>query len=231
MLHAKFFAYPLITLSAAALAVPAYANSASEAASSTVAEAEAAAEAMEGSWNIIQNTTSSPEHNMLAKALAAAGLVDTLSGTGPFTLFAPTDQAFAAVPKPMTDYIMNPANKWALEQVLTYHVVSGAITSEDLYKKIKAGGGTATLTTIEGQALTFSEVQGNIKVEGTQGSSGYVTQPDVAQSNGMMHVLNGVLVPTLKQPPAPVAPVAAATDADAEVAVDAEVTVETTQAD
>ncbi|MDR6835035.1 MULTISPECIES: fasciclin domain-containing protein [unclassified Sphingopyxis] len=190
---------------------PAHARAADEA-EATVAEAEAASGAMVDSWNIVQNATKSPEHKTLVQALTAAGLTETLSGAGPFTVFAPTDQAFAAVPQPMTAYLMDPVNKPALAQVLTYHVVPGAITSADLYAKIKAGGGKATLTTVEGQPLTFTEVSGNIKVDGTQGSSGYVTQADVAQSNGMIHILNGVLIPEIK-PAAAAEPVAAPAEA------------------
>ncbi len=207
MLRAKFFAVPLIAFSMAATPSAALASSAAADAESTVAEAEAAAEAMVESWNIVQNATKSPEHNTLAKAIVAADLTQTLSAPGPFTLFAPTDQAFAAVP-PMTNYLMNPVNKPALAQVLTYHVVPGKITAEELYAKIEAGGGKATLTTVEGQTLTFTEVQGNIKVDGTQGSTGYVTQPDVDQSNGIIHVVNGLLLPELK--PVKPEPVAAA---------------------
>lgn len=217
MLRAKFFAVPLFALTAAAMIAPAHARAADEAAEATTAEAEAAAGAMVESWNIVQNTTKSPEHTTLVQALTAAGLTETLSGAGPFTVFAPTDQAFAAVPQPMTAYLMDPGNKAALAQVLTYHVVPGAITSADLFTQIKAGGGKATLTTVEGQPLTFTEVSGNIKVDGTQGSSGYVTQADVAQSNGMIHILNGVLMPELKPVAAaePAAPAAAAPAAEA----------------
>ena len=217
MLRAKFFAVPLFALTAAAMIAPAHARAADEAAEATTAEAEAAAGAMVESWNIVQNTTKSPEHTTLVQALTATGLTETLSGAGPFTVFAPTDQAFAAVPQPMTAYLMDPGNKAALAQVLTYHVVPGAITSADLYAQIKAGGGKATLTTVEGQPLTFTEVSGNIKVDGTQGSSGYVTQADVAQSNGMIHILNGVLMPELKPVAAaePAAPAAAAPAAEA----------------
>lgn len=217
MLRAKFFAVPLFALTAAAMIAPAHARAADEAAEATTAEAEAAAGAMVESWNIVQNATKSPEHTTLVQALTAAGLTETLSGTGPFTVFAPTDQAFAAVPQPMTAYLMDPGNKAALAQVLTYHVVPGAVTSADLYAKIKAGGGKATLTTVEGQPLTFTEVSGNIKVDGTQGSSGYVTQADVAQSNGMIHILNGVLMPELKPVAAaePAAPAEAAPAAEA----------------
>ncbi len=217
MLRAKFFAFPLFALTAATMVAPAQARAVDEAAEATVAEAEAASGAMVESWNIVQNATKSPEHKTLVQALAAAGLVETLSGAGPFTVFAPTDQAFAAVPQPMTAYLMDPGNKASLAQVLTYHVVPGRITSADLYAKIKAGGGKATLTTVEGQPLTFTEVAGNIKVDGTQGSSGYVTQADVAQSNGMIHILNGVLMPEIKPVAAaePAAPAEAAPAADA----------------
>lgn len=217
MLRAKFFAVPLFALTAAAMVASAHARAADEGAVATTAEAEAAAGAMVESWNIVQNATKSPEHTTLVQALTAAGLTETLSGTGPFTVFAPTDQAFAAVPQPMTAYLMDPGNKAALAQVLTYHVVPGAVTSADLYAKIKAGGGKATLTTVEGQPLTFTEVSGNIKVDGTQGSSGYVTQADVAQSNGMIHILNGVLMPELKPVAAaePAAPAEAAPAAEA----------------
>lgn len=214
-MRAKFFALPLFALTAVTLSAPAHA---ADEADATVAEAQAASGAMVESWNIVQNATKSPEHTTLVQALTAAGLTETLSGAGPFTVFAPTDQAFAAVPQPMTAYLMDPGNKAALAQVLTYHVVPGAITSADLYAKIKAGGGKATLTTVEGQPLTFTEVSGNIKVDGTQGSSGYVTKADVAQSNGMIHILNGVLMPELKpvaavEPAVPAAadPAAAAT--------------------
>ncbi|HEV7341836.1 MAG TPA: fasciclin domain-containing protein [Sphingopyxis sp.] len=215
-MRAKFIALPLFALTAATLSAPAYAADA-DAAEATVAEADAAAGAMVESWNIVQNATKSPEHTTLVKALTAAGLTETLSGTGPFTVFAPTDQAFAAVPQPMTAYLMDPVNKAALAQVLTYHVVPGAVTSADLLAKIKAGGGKATLTTVEGQQLTFTEVSGNIKVDGTQGSTGYVTQADVAQSNGVIHILNGVLMPEIKPAAAaePAAPAEAAPAAEA----------------
>ncbi|HMO77307.1 MAG TPA: fasciclin domain-containing protein [Sphingopyxis sp.] len=210
MLRAKLFAVPFLALSAATLALPAHAYG---------DDAAAAADAMEDSWTIVQNAASSPEHRIFAQAVTAAGLAETLGGEGPFTVFAPTDAAFAAVPQPMTDYLMNPANQWALEQVLTYHVVPGAVTAEDLYSKIEAGGGSATLTTVEGEALTFTEVQGNIKVDGTQGSSGYVTRADLDQANGVIHVLNGVLIPTLTPPAAePAEPAADAPAAESETA-------------
>ncbi len=196
MMRAKFFATPVFTLAAlgALAALPAHAADTAAAATTT---SDVGGTTLYSSWNIVQNTTKSPVHKTLIKAVSAAGLVDTLSGAGPFTLFAPTDKAFGRVPAEMTAWLMNPANRDALAKVVKFHLVPGRITAAQLYKKIEAGGGTATLTTVGGGTLTFTEVQGNIKVEGTQGSTGFVTTPDVEQSNGMMHVINGVLMPKL----------------------------------
>jgi uncharacterized surface protein with fasciclin (FAS1) repeats len=218
MLNAKLFATPLFAMTAlgAASFSPAYAQeetveAAAPADTATPAEdaatadattpvdvaapAEVAAPAITGIAAEI--SAESTDHNTLATALAKTGVAEKLSSEGPFTVFAPTDAAFAAVPQPMTDWLMAPDNSDALAKVLTFHVVPGRITAEDIYAKIKAGGGKATLTTVEGETLTFTEVQGNIKVEGTQGSTGFVTQQDVEQSNGMIQVINGVLMPTL----------------------------------
>ena len=204
MLLAKLFATPLLVL---ATLSPVYAQEAPVEAT-IGADVETPADAVADVAGPAQPTApaqpsgialeiaAKPDHKTLANALTAAGVADKLAGQ-PFTLFAPTDQAFAAVPQPMTDWLMNPANTASLAKVLTYHVVPGRVTSEDLFAKIKAGGGKATLTTVEGETLTFTEVQGNIKVDGTQGSSGFITQPDVEQSNGNIHVINGVLMPTL----------------------------------
>ncbi len=203
MLRAKFLAAPLFALTTM-LAVPA----------SAMTDDVAAEEAPDST--IVEAATFNPDLSALSKALTAAGLEETLNGAGPFTVFAPTDAAFAAVPEAMTAFLMDPLNKASLAQVLTYHVVPGKLTAEDLYKKIKAGGGTAKLTTVEGQEITFTEVQGNIKVDGTMGSSGYITQGDLAQSNGVVHVLNGVLIPTITPPSAePAAADAAAPAAEA----------------
>lgn len=203
MMPAKLFATPLLvfaTLSPVyAQETPAPAETAApatdaEVAADAAAPAEAAAPTEPS--GIALEIAAKPDHKTLANALTAAGVSEKLAGQ-PFTIFAPTDQAFAAVPQSMTDWLMNPGNTESLAKVLTYHVVPGRVTAEDLYAKIKAGGGKATLNTIEGEALTFTEVQGNIKVDGTQGSSGFITQPDVEQSNGNIHVINGVLMPTL----------------------------------
>lgn len=206
MSSAKLFATPLLVLATlspvyaqetaapaeAEVAVDAAADAAVDVAADVAGDAAAPAERT----GIALEIGAKPDHKTLANALTAAGVSEKLAGQ-PFTIFAPTDQAFAAVPQSMTDWLMNPGNTESLAKVLTYHVVPGRVTAEDLFAKIKAGGGKATLNTIEGEALTFTEVQGNIKVDGTQGSSGFITQPDVEQSNGNIHVINGVLMPTL----------------------------------
>lgn len=178
MSSAKLFATPLLVL---ATLSPVYAQEtaapaeATEVAADAAAPAEASAPAAPAQPSgIALEIAAKPDHKTLATALTAAGVSDKLAGQ-PFTLFAPTDQAFAAVPQQMTDWLMNPGNTESLAKVLTYHVVPGRVTAEDLFAKIKAGGGKATLTTVEGETLTFSEVQGNIKVDGTQGSSGFIT--------------------------------------------------------
>lgn len=199
MLPAKLFATPLFAL---ATLSPVYAQEGAPVEATIGADVEAPADAVADVAGSAQPTgialeiAAKPDHKTLANALTVAGVSEKLAGQ-PFTLFAPTDQAFAAVPQPMTDWLMNPANTASLAKVLTYHVVPGRVTAEDLFAKIKAGGGKATLTTVEGETLTFTEVQGNIKVDGTQGSSGFITQPDVEQSSGNIHVINGVLMPTL----------------------------------
>ena len=210
MSSAKLFATPLFVL---ATLSPAYAqeptapaeaalDAAADAAVDVAAPGEAAVDAVADAAAPVDRTGialeigTKPNHETLANALTTAGVSDKLAGQ-PFTIFAPTDQAFAAVPQSMTDWLMNPANTETLAKVLTYHVVPGRVTADDLYAKIKAGGGKATLATVEGETLTFTEVQGNIKVDGTQGSSGFITQADVEQSNGNIHVINGVLMPTL----------------------------------
>lgn len=196
MLRAKLFATPLFVLAALGAASSLPASAAEQDSSADVAASDVGGVTLYSNWNIVQNAAKSPLHKTLASALTTAGVAETLSGDGPFTIFAPTDAAFAAMPQPMTDWLMAPGNTESLAKMLTFHVVPGRVTADDLYKKIKAGGGKATLTTVQGETLSFTEVQGNIKVEGTQGSTGFVTQQDVEQSNGMIHVINGVLIPT-----------------------------------
>ena len=146
---------------------------------------------------IVQNAVNSPIHTTLVKAVQAAGLVDTLNSAGPFTVFAPTDTAFSKVPAATVSSLMQPANKAALTKVLTYHVVPGRITASDIMAKIRAGNGTATYTTVEGENLTFRMQGSAVVLSGMGGSMAKVTQANVMQSNGVIHVVDGVLLPSM----------------------------------
>ena len=153
--------------------------------------------AMYPTRNIIQNAVNSNVHTTLVAAVKQAGLVDTLSGPGPFTVFAPTNSAFDALPAGTVDSLMMPSNKAKLQKVLTYHVVPGRITAADIAAKIRAGGGTATYTTVEGEPLTFRMNGNAIVATGVGGGTATVTQADVVQSNGVIHVVNGVVLPSM----------------------------------
>jgi uncharacterized surface protein with fasciclin (FAS1) repeats len=151
--------------------------------------------AMYPTKNIIQNAVNSKDHNTLVAAVKAGGLVDTLSGPGPFTVFAPTNEAFAALPAGTVDTLLKPENKASLDKVLTYHVVSGRLTANDLAAKVAAGGGKAELTTVEGEPLTVSKEGSNWAITDAKGNTAHVTIGDVMQSNGVIHVVDKVLMP------------------------------------
>ncbi|TMM48891.1 fasciclin domain-containing protein [Qipengyuania marisflavi] len=153
--------------------------------------------AMYSNKTIVANAVNSPIHTTLVKAVTAAGLVDTLNSAGPFTVFAPTDEAFSRVPSATLNSLMMPSMKSDLAKVLTYHVVPGRITAADIMAKIKAGGGTAMYKTVAGENLTFHMQGGSVMIMGMNNSSAYVTQADVMQSNGVIHVVNGVLLPSM----------------------------------
>ncbi len=153
--------------------------------------------AMYPTKNIVENAQASPIHTTLVKAVVAADLATTLSGPGPFTVFAPTDDAFAKVPAATVNSLMQPAMKPTLAKVLTYHVVPGRVTSADIAARIRAGNGTATYTTVQGEALTFSMMGSRVMLRGMGGSMAHVTQADVMQSNGVIHVVDGVLLPSM----------------------------------
>lgn len=153
--------------------------------------------AMMADQTIVANASNAPNLSTLVSAVTQAGLGETLSGAGPFTVFAPTNDAFAKVPKATVDGLMAPAGKADLTKVLTYHVVPGRLTAADLTSRIQAGNGTATLTTVEGQDLTATLDGDRVKIAGKDGSTAYVTTADVMQSNGVVHVVDGVLTPTL----------------------------------
>src|ERR1700677_2313770 len=118
------------------------------------------------SKNIIQNAVNSKDHTTLVAAVKAAGLVDTLEGKGPFTVFAPTNEAFAKLPPGTVDTLLKPENKATLVKILTYHVVAGRYTAADLMKMVKDGGGKATLKTVEGETLTISENGSHLYISG-----------------------------------------------------------------
>lgn len=147
------------------------------------------------SRNIVENASNSPLHTTLVAAVTQAGLVETLSATGPFTVFAPVNAAFEKLPAGAVDSLMQAENKEKLGAVLTYHVVSGRMTATDLAKAITDGNGTATLTTVQGENLTAKMDGSNIVLTGEGGSTAVVTQADVPQSNGVIHVIDGVLMP------------------------------------
>ena len=151
--------------------------------------------AMYPTKNIVENAVNSPIHTTLVAAVKAAGLVDTLSSKGPFTVFAPTNDAFAKLPAGTVDTLVKPENKATLTKILTYHVVPGRIDSKQLLKDIKKGHGTATLTTVEGEPLTFTAAGGVITITDAKGGTATVTTADVYQSNGVIHVIDSVLMP------------------------------------
>lgn len=166
-------------------------------ASSTADVSYVGGAAMYPNRNIVQNAQASPIHTTLVKAVVAADLATTLSGPGPFTVFAPTDEAFGKVPSATVNSLMQPAMKSTLAKVLTYHVVPGRITAADIAARIRAGNGTATYTTVAGEALTFSMMGDRVMLRGMGGSMAHVTQADVMQSNGVIHVVDGVVLPSL----------------------------------
>ncbi|MEO8725579.1 MAG: fasciclin domain-containing protein [Acidobacteriaceae bacterium] len=152
--------------------------------------------AMSPKKNIIQNAMNSKDHTTLVAAVKAAGLVDTLEGPGPFTVFAPTNEAFAKLPAGTVKNLLKPENKATLVKILTYHVVSGKLSAKDLMKMIKDGNGTATLTTVEGGKLMASSPNGkSIQLKDEKGDTANVTIANVFQSNGVIHVIDTVLMP------------------------------------
>ncbi len=151
--------------------------------------------AMYPTKNIVENAVNSKDHTTLVAAVKAAGLVDTLSGAGPFTVFAPTNAAFAKLPAGTVDTLVMPENKATLTAILTYHVVAGRMTSVDIAKAIKAGGGKAVLTTVNGGLLTATMMGSRIMLTDAKGGMSHVTIGNVMQSNGVIHVVDTVLMP------------------------------------
>ena len=150
---------------------------------------------MYSSKTIVANAVNSKDHTTLVAAVKAAGLVDTLNGAGPFTVFAPTNAAFAKLPAGTVDTLVKPENKDQLTKILTYHVVPGKWSAADLMKKIKDGGGEAKLTTVQGGTLTAKMMGNQVTLIDAAGGMAHVTQADVMQSNGVIHVTDTVSMP------------------------------------
>ncbi|HYF16866.1 MAG TPA: fasciclin domain-containing protein [Ramlibacter sp.] len=147
------------------------------------------------SRTIVDNAVNSKDHTTLVAAVQAAGLVDTLKGPGPFTVFAPTNAAFAALPDGTVPTLLKPENKGTLAKVLTYHVVPGKVDAAELERQIRAGNGRATLRTAAGETLVAMMQGTAVVVTDAKGGMARVTTADVYQSNGVIHVVDKVLLP------------------------------------
>ncbi len=161
----------------------------------TIKNPQVGGAAMYASKDIIDNAVQSKDHTTLVAAVKAAGLVETLKGPGPFTVFAPTNAAFAALPAGTVDTLLKPENKGDLTAVLTYHVVSGKLDAKALDAQIKAGKGSTKLTTVQGETLTVKKAGNGFTVTDAKGGTAKVTIGNVYQSNGVIHVVDKVLLP------------------------------------
>ncbi len=188
----------ILLLSAACAAAPAFGFAQSMSMSSNAMSSSdpmVGGAAMYPTKNIVENAVNSKDHTTLVAAVKAAGLVTTLEGPGPFTVFAPTNEAFAALPAGTVTTLLKPANKTMLTKILTYHVVSGKYEVADLKALIMKGNGTAMLPTVDGPDLTFKMSGMNVEVIDAKGDAADITISDVNQSNGVIQVVNKVLMP------------------------------------
>ncbi len=185
-----------INAAAAALAIALAGCGAAEQSTAENTESYAAEQTAAPSGTIVDAALANPDFSTLVTAVQAAGLAETLSSTGPFTVFAPTNAAFAKLPAGTVDSLVQPAQRETLTSILTYHVVSGRVTAADLIAQIQAGGGTATLTTVQGATLTARLQGSNVVLTDAAGGTSTVTATDVAASNGLIHVIDTVLMPT-----------------------------------
>lgn len=147
------------------------------------------------SKNIVQNALNSDDHTTLVAAVKAAGLVDTLEGPGPFTVFAPTNEAFAKLPSGTVDSLLMPGNKATQTKILTYHIVAGRMDAKDIARAIKAGNGRAELATVSGGKLWAEMMGKDLVITDEKGDIAKVTITNVYQSNGVIHVIDTVLLP------------------------------------
>ncbi len=181
-------AFAAILGAAGAYAVPAL---------SAMQTVEVGGAAMYPSKNIIENAVNSKDHTTLVAAVKAAGLVKTLEGPGPFTVFAPTNEAFAKLPAGTVDTLLKPENKDKLTKILTYHVLPGDHSAKSIMADIKKDGGKVSYKTVEGATLTFAMKDGKLWVMDNSGDTAEVTIADVNQSNGVIHVIDTVLLPKM----------------------------------
>ena len=149
----------------------------------------------QNSKTVVENAIGSKDHTTLVAAVKAAGLVETLSGKGPFTVFAPTNAAFAKLPKGTVESLLKPENKATLQAILTYHVVAGNLDSKAVVAAIKAGKGSATLTTVQGGKLVGSMEGKNVILTDEKGNKSTITAVDIVSSNGVIHVIDSVVLP------------------------------------
>lgn len=186
----------LTAAAVAVLAAPAAARA--QSATLTAGTTMVGGQAMYPAKDIVDNAVNSADHTTLVAAVKAAGLVETLKGKGPFTVFAPTNEAFAALPAGTVDNLLKPESKAALTKVLTYHVVAGRYDATALMAAIRKGGGKATLRTVSGGTLTaMMNGARNVVVKDEQGNVADVSTYDVYQSNGVIHVVDRVLMPSM----------------------------------
>ena len=186
MLHSRKVVMAVLTAVALTIALPA---------ARAQKDPDVGGAQMFASKTIVDNAMNSKDHTTLVAAVKAAGLVDTLQSSGPFTVFAPTNDAFDKLPAGTVDTLLKPENKDMLTKVLTYHVVAGRISAKDLEKKIKAGHGKAQLKTVQGETLSATWMDNKIMLTDEKGGMATVTIPDVYQSNGVIHVVDTVLMP------------------------------------
>jgi uncharacterized surface protein with fasciclin (FAS1) repeats len=144
---------------------------------------------------VVDVAVGSPNHTTLVAAVQAAGLVDTLKGAGPFTVFAPTNAAFGKLPAGTVDSLLQPANKGTLTGILTYHVVPGRLMAADVVRAIQAGGGSATVTTVQGGKLTARMADGGVVLTDAKGGTSRITATDLGARNGVVHVIDTVVMP------------------------------------
>ena len=187
-------------VAASALVLAACNSSADEAATTTEASAEstasaASAETPAASGTIVEVAQGNADFSTLVSAVQAAGLVETLNGAGPFTVFAPTNAAFEKIPAETLQGLLTPEQRGTLTAVLTYHVVSGRVDAATLIEQIQAGGGSATVTTVQGGELTARVVEGGVVLTDAAGNESRVVQTDVTASNGVIHAIDTVVMP------------------------------------